>query len=245
MHPSANRLMHMFFDTYIKDNLLVNNPVICELGSANYHDDDRYKIRLPDNTHYIGVDFQAANNVDVVLEDPYKLPFDDNSIDAIVSSSVLEHSEFFWLTILEMFRVLKPSGLLYVNAPFNGSYHTYPVDCWRFYPDAGDSFVNWGKRNGYSPFLLESFINKQNDFPISLWNDFVCIIVKDVAYKDLYPNQIIDNYKDVWFGKSERIPMFNIAGCTEDQIRIFKLLNWSVSSLDSTVTDYYSFLDWK
>ena len=37
-------------------------------------------------------------NVDLVLKDPYKLPFDDNSIDVIISISTFEHTEFFWLT---------------------------------------------------------------------------------------------------------------------------------------------------
>ena len=27
--------------------------------------------------------------------------------------------------------------LFYLNAPSNGEFHRYPVDCWRFYPDAG------------------------------------------------------------------------------------------------------------
>jgi hypothetical protein len=32
--------------------------------------------------------------------------------------------------------VLRPGGLLYVNAPSGGEYHAWPVDCYRFYDDA-------------------------------------------------------------------------------------------------------------
>ena len=58
----------------------------------------------------------------------------------------------------EALRVLKPTGLLYINAPSNGAYHRYPVDCWRFYPDSGVALQNWGNRSGYECALLEFFI---------------------------------------------------------------------------------------
>ena len=54
-------------------------------------------------------------------------------------------------------RVLKPAGLLYINAPSNGDYHRYPVDCWRFFPDSGVALQNWANRNGYECAMLESF----------------------------------------------------------------------------------------
>jgi SAM-dependent methyltransferase len=104
----------------------------------------------PPNNKYIGVDFVEAKGVDVVITDPYSLPFEDESVDAVVSSSCFEHSEFFWLLFNEALRILKPTGLLYINVPSNGQFHRYPVDCWRFYPDSGVALQNWGKRSGYS-----------------------------------------------------------------------------------------------
>jgi SAM-dependent methyltransferase len=71
----------------------------------------------------------------------YKLPFADGSVDVVLSSSCFEHSEFFWLLFLEILRVLRPEGLFYLNAPSNGPFHRYPVDCWRFYPDSGNALV--------------------------------------------------------------------------------------------------------
>ena len=50
------------------------------------------------------------------------MPFKDNSIDIVVSISVFEHVEFFWETYLEMLRILKPNGLLFINAPSNGHF---------------------------------------------------------------------------------------------------------------------------
>ena len=59
----------------------------------------------------------------IVLEDPYKLPFDSDSVDIVICSSCFEHSEMFWLLFLEVMRILKPTGLFYMNAPSNGAFH--------------------------------------------------------------------------------------------------------------------------
>ena len=86
--------------------------------------------------HYIGVDLSAGPNVDVVLQSPYRFPFNSHSVDVIVSGQAFEHVEFFWLTWMEMARVLRPGGLIILLAPSRGPEHRYPQDCWRFYPDA-------------------------------------------------------------------------------------------------------------
>ena len=147
---------------------------------------------------YIGIDTKKGSNVDIVLKDPYKLSsINDASIDILISNSTFEHTEFFWLSFLEILRVLKPNGLFYLNAPFNGEYHRYPLDCWRFYPDSGIALVNWGKKNNYNPLLLESFVNKQY---LSGWNDFVAVILKDTQYKNKFSSRIIDKYNKFFNG---------------------------------------------
>jgi SAM-dependent methyltransferase len=70
------------------------------------------------------------------MDDPYRLPLESGSVDVVVSGQMLEHCEFFWLAFAEMMRVLKPDGLLFLIAPSAGPIHRYPVDCYRFYPDA-------------------------------------------------------------------------------------------------------------
>jgi SAM-dependent methyltransferase len=69
-----------------------------------------------------------------------KNPYDWNEIssesfDAVVCGQMFEHAEYFWLTILEIRRVLKPNGLCCVIAPSGGAEHRFPTDCYRFYPD--------------------------------------------------------------------------------------------------------------
>jgi SAM-dependent methyltransferase len=138
------------------------------------------------------VDFVSGRGVDVVLQDPYELPFEDQSVDVVVCSSCFEHSEFFWELFLDIMRVLKPTGLFYLNVPSNGGFHRYPVDCWRFYPDSGRALVNWARRNGMKSALLESFTGVQKQ---DIWNDFVAVFVKDEAHVALYPSRMLDSIK--------------------------------------------------
>lgn len=94
---------------------------------------------------YVGVDMSPANGVDIVLEDPYKLPFKKGEFDAIVCGSCFEHCEFFWLAFSEIVRVTKKGGKIFIIVPNAGFEHRYPVDCYRFYPDAMDALAKWGK----------------------------------------------------------------------------------------------------
>ena len=173
MHDTAMMYGKLFFDVYLQG---LQNLVIADVGAQDVNGSLRSV--APGQHEYVGLDFVDARGVDLVIEDPYCLPLDSSSVDVVVSSSCLEHSEFFWLTFNEMLRVLKPGGLLYLNVPSNGVYHSFPVDCWRFYPDSGLALEKWGKVSGYNPAMLESFIGVKT----RIWHDFVSVFVKDKEY---------------------------------------------------------------
>lgn len=92
---------------------------------------------------YVGCDLVEGPNVDVVLEDPFVFPLEDESFDAIISGNMLEHNEMFWLSFLEMSRVLKPGGLMIHITPSRGYEHRAPQDCWRFYRDGMEAAARW------------------------------------------------------------------------------------------------------
>ena len=151
----------------------------------------------PTDFDYIGVDFVEGKGVDVILNDPYTLPFAAESADIVLSSSCFEHSEMFWLVFLEIMRILKPGGLFYLNVPSNGIFHRYPVDCWRFYPDSGRARVTWAKRYGYNAALLESYISHtEGEIEGFDWNDFVAIFLKDEALAANFPQRILESKQD-------------------------------------------------
>jgi SAM-dependent methyltransferase len=194
MHDTALEIGKKFFETYTKEKTSLK---IIDVGAQDVNGSLRSV--APQNNDFIGVDFVAGKGVDVILTDPYKLPFDDESIDVIVCSSCFEHSEFFWILFIEMQRVLKANGLLYINVPSNGNFHRHPVDCWRFYPDSGKALQNWARFSGYQTTLIESFISEQKN---DIWNDFVAVYVKDLQYVDQFPNRIQNNYTNFKNGLS-------------------------------------------
>lgn len=210
MHQTAMANAALFFQTYVPSG---ESIVIVEIGSQDVNGSIR--MVAPANAKYIGLDFSEGAGVDVILDDPYKLPFEDGTVDVCVSSSVFEHSEMFWLLFLEILRILKPNGLFYLNAPSNGEFHRFPVDCWRFYPDSGNALVNWAKRNSYSPCMLESFVSNQVG---DIWNDFVAVYVKDDKFSENFQARMLHHKVDFLNGFECRTDgAINLSRFGEDQ----------------------------
>jgi ubiquinone/menaquinone biosynthesis C-methylase UbiE len=73
-----------------------------------------------------------------IVGDIHALPFADNSVDAFICMSVLEHVEEPQLAVREMYRCLKPGGYCYIDVPFLFYYHPmkgYYKDFYRFTKD--------------------------------------------------------------------------------------------------------------
>lgn len=217
MHPSAMDNARLFFESYVGTS---RPATVMDLGSQDVN--GSLRSLCPANVTYTGVDFVKGRNVDVVLQDAYVFPFEDDSFDYVICSSVFEHSEFFWVLLLEVLRVLKRTGVFYLNVPSNGMFHRFPVDCWRFYPDSGNALVRWANRNGHDACLLESFIGQQGT---DYWNDFVAVILKDRASLQDHVNRILHKKTDYMNGlladaSGRQQGFFNPASHSEDQLRI-------------------------
>jgi SAM-dependent methyltransferase len=185
MHKTAEENSKLFFKNYVYPNK--KEIKILEIGS--YIGGFNIRTLSPTNATYVGVDLSKGPGVDVVLNDEYILPFNDNEFDYVISSSCFEHVEFFWVSFLEIMRVLKPSGLFYLNAPSNGDFHRYPVDCWRFFPDSGHALVKWGIKNNYNCCLLEQYTSDKGD---DIWSDYVCVFLKDINYENNHEFKILN-----------------------------------------------------
>ena len=73
-----------------------------------------------------------------IIGDIHDLPLEDNSVDALVCMSVLEHVEEPQRAVREMYRVLKKGGYCYIYTPFLFYYHPmegYYSDFYRFTRD--------------------------------------------------------------------------------------------------------------
>ena len=150
------------------------NKVVLDIGGKNINGSLR-PIFESLGMKYICLDIEQHSSVDIVMKPGDKLPFDNASVDLIVSTSCFEHDPCFWLTFKEMTRILKVDGFIYVNAPTKGPYHGCPGDNWRFYSDAGQALAYY---SGFQYTNEEVFpVKVIETFHIvpSVWFDFVCI----------------------------------------------------------------------
>lgn len=67
-----------------------------------------------------------------VIADAHDLPFSSGSFDAVVAQAVLEHVVDPYRCVDEMYRVLKPDGLIYAETPFMFPVHLGAYDFTRF-----------------------------------------------------------------------------------------------------------------
>ena len=212
MHISALNSFLEFKKNYLKDK--TSEIKIVEIGSQSIN--ESIKKHLDKNHKYTGVDIVKGNNVDIVLDDPYKLPFEKDSIDVVISISTFEHTEFFWLSYLEILRILKPTGLFFLNAPSNSKYHRHSTDNWRFYPDSSKALESWGHRNNFKPKVLEHFTNYENGRDI--WNDYVSITIKDEKFQNIYSRRILDTKTNFTNGrKNNSDKLINFMETPQDQ----------------------------
>jgi SAM-dependent methyltransferase len=84
---------------------------------------------------FVGLDVQAGPGVDLVA-DVEALPQADASVGTVLALNTLEHVPRFWRGLEEMYRVLRPDGVLIASCPFYFHLHSFPRDYWRFSPEA-------------------------------------------------------------------------------------------------------------
>lgn len=129
--------MQKCYERYVGHSSLLKNERVrvVDIGGANVN--GSYADIFSDSKfEYVAVDLATGEGVDVVLEDPNVLPFDSGSVDIVISGQVFEHAEFFWKLFEEAARVVCETGFIFLIVPSAGPIHRFPVDCYRFYPDA-------------------------------------------------------------------------------------------------------------
>ncbi len=134
---------------------------------------------------YKTMDFDSSTGADIV-GDIHKIPLKNESIDAVICSSVLEHVKNPVIAVNEIYRILKPGGKMFVHVPSTYPYHArknHYFDYWRFFDDtihllfsnfSKMEFVKWG---GYF-MAMSFFVPFQHNFrflldPLSSSLDFL------------------------------------------------------------------------
>jgi len=126
-NPVAARNAATFIDLVKVGNprpvvLTIGGGAIGEGAKALYEDD---AIRL------IGTDVYASHHTRLVA-DGHSLPFTEDSFDGVWIQAVLEHVLEPHAVAAEIFRVLKPGGIVYAETPFMQPVHEGAYDFTRF-----------------------------------------------------------------------------------------------------------------
>ncbi|WP_367757383.1 class I SAM-dependent methyltransferase [Flavobacterium sp. WC2430] len=107
-------------------------------------------------TSYIGLDIESGLSYENVqpdfLWDGITMPFDNDTFDVVLSTEVLEHVLNPDLYLLEVKRVLKPSGIFFFTVPFLMSFHEVPYDYYRYTPYALEEIF---RKNGFTNIKIK------------------------------------------------------------------------------------------
>ena len=100
-----------------------SNPEVCTL----------HKEWIPHHGEYKGLDFEAGQDVDI-LADIHNMSdiVGRERFDIVISCSTFEHIQYPWIAVVEICRVLKLGGLVFVQTHQTFPVHAYPRDYWRF-----------------------------------------------------------------------------------------------------------------
>ncbi|MEW6544186.1 MAG: methyltransferase domain-containing protein [Nitrospirota bacterium] len=82
----------------------------------------------------VNLDLLTGEQVDV-QGDVLSLPFQDQTVDTVVCTGVLEHVADPHRAVAEFYRVMKPGGRIFVEAPFMQTVHASPGDYSRWTRD--------------------------------------------------------------------------------------------------------------
>jgi len=124
MNQTSINLMKEIVDRYD-----LSDKTVVDVGS--YDINGTYRALFTGK--YIGVDLVAGPNVDILMSsDEWKQM---ENVDAVISGQTIEHIPDVKSWMSDIFRVIKPGGILCIIGPSEGPPHHYPV--WiRNYPES-------------------------------------------------------------------------------------------------------------
>lgn len=115
---------------------------------------------------YIGLDLANNpihdNQPDIFWQNG-KIPLESDTVDCALLTEVLEHVPNPTEVLTEIFRVLKPNGLLFLTVPFLWPLHEVPYDNYRYTPfslrrhmeDSGFSLIEMHATGGWDASLAQ------------------------------------------------------------------------------------------
>jgi SAM-dependent methyltransferase len=91
--------------------------------------------------NYVGCDMQQGPGVDMII-DLHKIELESESVGTVLCFDTLEHVEYPRKAMGELYRILKPEGMIAISSVMNFPVHGYPNDYWRYTPAGFESLLS-------------------------------------------------------------------------------------------------------
>lgn len=120
---------------FIEELARIPHPRVIELGTRRQagQGKTRHSVWVPHAAAYVGVDYEPGEDVDLVA-DAHELSkhVPRESVDGVISCSVFEHIKYPWIAALEIAKILKVGGFVFIHTHQTFALHAHPHDYWRF-----------------------------------------------------------------------------------------------------------------
>ena len=170
---NPNVTLQMFINLMTKKEA----PCVLETGTKRSLPERStlHKAWVPHASEFIGTDIQDGLDVNVVADLHYLSKiFGENRFDAVISCSTLEHIQYPWTASVEICRVLKPGGLLFIQTHQTYPLHAYPNDYFRFSTNALQTI--FGEKVGFK------MLHSSYEFPSHIFSAHVPETKRDSSY---------------------------------------------------------------
>lgn len=137
--PVPTHLMWANFTRLVRE---IGEGSVLEIGSRA-RSGNVYSSFVPPRMKYVGMDIKAGPNVDVV-GDAHHLTryFDRSTFIAVFSIVVFEHLLMPWKVAIELNKIMKKGGILFISTHQTFPVHEEPWDFWRFSDRAWHGLFN-------------------------------------------------------------------------------------------------------
>lgn len=174
------------------------------------------------NCEYYGIDISLKHESDHFRKfDGKTIPFENNYFDSVICTEVIEHVSDEVFLLQEIYRVMKPNGVLLMTVPFFWEEHGHPDDYRRFTADGIKSLLEkqglnvlasnkttrttasifqiissrFYNRFSVSNFYLNTLITMVFIAPLNMFGLFCSNLFK--GSRNIYLNTVILSKKDV------------------------------------------------
>lgn len=136
--------MNKSIKTFVRscaETLPIQEPIY-EFGSLQVPEQEGFADLRPyfSGKKFIGADMRQGPGVDIVL-DLAKIDLPDACAGTVLLLETVEHVEYVSKALEEVYRIIKPGGILVMSSRLDFPIHAYPNDYWRFTPEAFRSLL--------------------------------------------------------------------------------------------------------